>query len=185
MKKNDIRNLMRERISKIDQKTRLIHSQRIFHTIENMPQFAAAKSIAIYHALPDEPQTIETIERWNNIISKEIILPKVIDSRTINLYKYRPNSTEKGAFGITEPTTNNKSSPVNPSQIDMIIIPGVAFTKEGNRLGRGKAYYDRYLSTPQFIAANVLKIGVCFPHQIIEKMPCEEHDIKVDIVICE
>ena len=64
--------------------------------------------------------------------------------------------------------------------IDLIIVPGVIFDREKNRLGYGKGYYDRYLSNK-----DIYKIGICFSDQVIDLLPSESHDIKMNIIITE
>lgn len=83
-----------------------------------------------------------------------------------------------GAFGISEPTglTFDKLD-----EIDLIIVPGMAFDKEGHRLGRGKGFYDRFLSQPNIMST--YKIGICLPHQLLEAIPTEAHDITMNEVI--
>jgi 5-formyltetrahydrofolate cyclo-ligase len=76
----------------------------------------------------------------------------------------------KGAFGIMEPIA---TTPIEPSEIDVMIVPGVAFTRNGARLGRGKGFYDKYLSHKDFHAYT---IGVCYPCQVVEDLPSEPHD---------
>jgi 5-formyltetrahydrofolate cyclo-ligase len=71
---------------------------------------------------------------------------------------------------------------VSPAEIAAIIVPGLAFTKRGQRLGRGGGYYDRYLAS---LPATTMKIGVCFALQIVETLPIEHHDQKMDVVITE
>ena len=84
---------------------------------------------------------------------------------------------KEGYFGIMEPIA---ATPVAPSEIDVMVVPGVIFTREGARCGRGKGFYDRYLANEGFRAYT---IGVCYPCQIVEELPTEEHDRKVDKVI--
>ena len=85
---------------------------------------------------------------------------------------------EKGvAFGIDEPIGNVYD---NPEKIDLIVVPGVAFDKKNNRLGRGKAYYDKLLKT-----ANTFKVGICFDFQLIDSVPVDKYDIKMDLVISD
>lgn len=69
---------------------------------------------------------------------------------------------------------------VMPFEIDAVVVPGVAFTKDGARMGRGKGFYDKYLSKNEFRA---LKIGVCFKEQVLDGLPVEPHDVKMDVVI--
>ena len=82
-----------------------------------------------------------------------------------------------GAFGINEP---QRGVPVRPEEIDAIVVPGVAFTADGVRMGRGKGFYDRYLSQKGFAA---LKIGVCYREQLVDDIPAEPHDVAMDVVI--
>ena len=83
---------------------------------------------------------------------------------------------QEGAFGIMEPCGELFT---DYEAIDVAIIPGMAFDRHGNRLGRGKGYYDRFLP---LLPTRVFKIGVCFPFQLLDDIPMEEHDIKMDVV---
>jgi 5-formyltetrahydrofolate cyclo-ligase len=66
-------------------------------------------------------------------------------------------------------------------QLDLIVVPGLAFTAKGNRLGRGAGFYDRFLSG---IPATTVKVGVCFEFQRVSEVPQESHDVKMDAVVC-
>lgn len=135
------------------------------------PRIAAAKVIATYAPLPDEPRVILPL-------GKTILLPKIISSRDMELRQYiSEDEMAAGSFGINEPTTEPWS---DYDAIDLIIIPGVAFDERGNRLGRGKGYYDRLL--PRLDSA--YKIGVAYQWQRIDHLPHEPHDIPADEVIC-
>jgi 5-formyltetrahydrofolate cyclo-ligase len=83
---------------------------------------------------------------------------------------------QQGEFNIMEPTGLD----VDTDVLQLIIVPGVAFDKAGNRLGRGKGYYDRYLACEGFRAYT---IGVCYACQLCDALPCGEYDRKVDIVV--
>ncbi len=84
---------------------------------------------------------------------------------------------EKSNFGVLEPL---KKIDFDKEQIDMVIVPGVAFDKEFNRMGFGKGFYDRFLKN--FTA---VKVGVCHSFQLIDEIESEEHDIKMDIIVTE
>jgi 5-formyltetrahydrofolate cyclo-ligase len=90
------------------------------------------------------------------------------------------NSIQIGAYGIREPKAG--SSTISPQELDIVIVPAVAFDKKLNRLGYGGGYYDRFL---QKINKNTLVIGICFDFQIIDNLPTKEHDIKMDLIISE
>lgn len=84
-----------------------------------------------------------------------------------------------GVFGILEP---QQGKLVLPEDLEVMFLPGLAFSRIGERLGRGGGYYDRYLA---HLPSGVLKIGLAFSEQITETLPVEEHDLKVDLVITE
>lgn len=123
--------------------------------------------------MKDEVHTHAFITKWAEV--KKIILPVVIgDQLELRLYT-GPQDLTPGVFGIAEPT----GEPFyDYASIDIAIIPGLAFDKEGHRLGRGKGYYDKLL--PHIPA---LKAGICFSFQIVEEVPTDARDIRMDIII--
>ena len=124
----------------------------------------------------DEPLTAPALERWSR--SKRIVLPRV-EGDIMRFYDYDPASmNDSGSFGISEPES---TALCRPEEIDFIIVPGVAFTAAGMRLGRGKGFYDKYLSQPGFRA---FKAGVCYPHQVVEELPADPFDVPVDHLCC-
>ncbi len=153
--------------------TRLTESKEILALLEKHPAFQKAKTILLYYSLDDEIDTHSFVAKWCN--KKIIILPKVIGNE-LELKRYDgPENLEKGAYGIEEPTGK---SFLNYSEIDLAVIPGVAFDTQGNRLGKGKGYYDRLL--PKLSA---YKIGICFPFQLVEEVPIDQSDISMDEVL--
>ena len=94
----------------------------------------------MYHSLDDEFPTKNTIKRWAEY--KQIFLPRV-KGLDLELLAYNSQCLKTGAFGIEEPTGNNT---IPPQLIDLIIVPAMAFDPYGNRLGRGKGFYDRLLA---------------------------------------
>ena len=87
-----------------------------------------------------------------------------------------PADLALGAYNIMEPTGELFD---DYAAIDLAVIPGVAFDREGNRMGRGKGYYDRLLPKLR----STYKIGICLPFQLVEQIPTDEHDVKMDEVI--
>ena len=151
-------------------------SSALLQRLQRLPQFAAARTVLLYHSLPDEPDTHDFVERWAR--EKTVLLPVVV-GEDLELRPYTsPASLATGAFSIQEP---QGEAFTQYSQIDLALIPGVAFDPAGHRLGRGRGYYDRLLANPAF--AHVTKVGICFPFQLVPNVPCEEHDVRMDIVI--
>lgn len=175
MTKPEIRKQMKSLNTAITPEQREELSTRIFRQAERLPAFAGAKVVALFSSLNDEPSTSEALTRWSRI--KRIVLPRV-EGEVMRFYDYVPSAMTDGAFGISEPDTTTLCL---PEEIDLIIVPGVAFTADGMRLGRGKGFYDKYLSQNGFRA---FKTGVCYPHQIIAELAVDSHDIPVDCLCC-
>jgi 5-formyltetrahydrofolate cyclo-ligase len=114
--------------------------------------------------------------------SKNVIVP-ISDKEKRDLILSKLKSWEDlavGAYDILEPK-NDKIEQISVDEINLAIIPGVGFDKNGNRLGHGFAYYDNLLKKLE----NCFKIGLAFEFQIVNKIPVEEHDIPVNEIISE
>lgn len=134
------------------------------------------KVIMLYSALPDEVPT-QTLMAALVAQGKTVLLPRVINEKDMELHRYTgPQDLQAGAYGIMEPTGERFT---DHEAIDVAIVPGMAFDTEGHRLGRGKGYYDRFLSHVPYL----YKIGLCFSWQIVDCVPCDEHDIVMDEII--
>ncbi|WP_294616767.1 5-formyltetrahydrofolate cyclo-ligase [uncultured Bacteroides sp.] len=156
--------------------THRTQSAEILAALEAHPAFRAANIILLYHSLPDEVDTHGFIRKWS--MEKRILLP-VVAGDDLELRAYTgPADLAIGAYGIEEPTG---ALFTDYAAIDLVVVPGVAFDRNGNRLGRGKGYYDRLL--PRIPAA--YKAGICFPFQVVEEVPAEPFDIRMDEVITQ
>lgn len=150
------------------------HSAKILAALEAHPAFRAAETVLLYHSLNDEVDTHDFIRKWSK--KKQILLPIVVGNELeLRLYT-GPEDMQIGSYGIEEPMGETYT---DYESIDFIVVPGVAFDRKGNRLGRGKGYYDRLL--PHIPSA--YKAGICFPFQLVEEVPAEPHDIRMDIII--
>ena len=154
-----------------DEKAR--QSDSVFAQVEQLQQFANARTIVAYWSLNDEVQTQRFIEKWYS--QKRIFLPVVVgDDLVFKQYTGNENM-RKGAFGILEPTGPELN---NIASIGVIIVPGVAFDLQNNRMGRGRGFYDRALQQ-----SGAFKIGVAFNCQIFKQIPTIETDIPMDLVV--
>uniref|UniRef100_UPI004055E6A1 5-formyltetrahydrofolate cyclo-ligase n=1 Tax=Alistipes sp. TaxID=1872444 RepID=UPI004055E6A1 len=172
--KQEIRRRMRQLNRAMEPAARAKASVHIMEQIEALEAFIQAKTIALFVSLADEPDTTEWLRRWS--LSKQLLIPRV-EGEVMHFYAYRPEMMAIGSFGINEP---QQAEQISPKEIDLMIIPGVAFTPEGVRCGRGKGYYDKYLPA---LREEVIKVGVCYHHQLAEELPHEVHDICMDLVI--
>ena len=165
---------MRQHNRALDSRQRLRASAAIFSAVERLPEFRAARTVAVFAALPDEPATDEVLARWAS--TRRVVLPRV-EGDAMRFYACRPDALVFGAFGILEPQGER---PCPAGEIDLVVCPGVAFTADGRRLGRGRGYYDRYLGDPAFRG---FRVGVCYAHQLVDDLPVEPHDVRMDRVI--
>lgn len=150
-------------------------SGRICQHLENLDIFKSANTVLIYHALPDEVQTSEFLERWYG--RKRILLPLVVGNDLV-LKEFSPDKIVPGYKGIPEPSLEART--VDPIEVELAVIPGVAFDKDCYRLGRGKGFYDRLI--PHLDAPLV---GLAFDFQIVDRVPVEIFDRKLDMVVTE
>lgn len=177
MEKKELRLLMKRRNRSLAPDVRGAASARMLANVERLPCFARARTVALFASLADEPDTAEALKRWS--ASRQLLLPRV-EGDTMRFYRYDPLAMRTGAFGIAEPAPD--AQPCEPAEIDLIIVPGTAFTAAGGRMGRGRGFYDRYLAQPGMRA---VKIGLCYAHQVVAQLPAEPHDVPVDRIITE
>jgi 5-formyltetrahydrofolate cyclo-ligase len=173
--KKEIRREVRRRIAGIDVPSRALAAERIFSQIETLEPFREARCIALFAAMKDEVPTDFALRRWRDM-GKRIVVPRV-EGDVMRFYDYAPERMQTGAFGIEEPMGDEECS---CTDIDLMIVPARAFTRRGERLGRGGGFYDKYMSLNGFRA---YKVGIAFSCQIFDAIPTDAHDIIVDEVV--
>lgn len=174
MDKKQLRKQIRERKKEFSLSEKIELSKPIFEKIEKEELFKKAKVVLLYYSMDDEVYTHDFVEKHYK--TKTILLP-CVDGDDLILRQYLGIESMKAGeqFGILEPVGKEFN---DLEKIDLMIIPGVAFDEEKNRLGRGRGFYDRLLKT-----VNATKIGVCFDFQVVEQVPTEDFDVKMDVVI--
>ena len=163
----------------------LQNSKEIFNKIFDTSTYKMAKTIFCYIPFRNE---VDTTILLNNALDmgKTVAAPLVTDKQLGNekmvakIIKNIDIDTRKGAFGIREPFATLDT--IDPSVIDLAIIPGVMFDKNMNRLGFGRGFYDRYLFN---LRSDCIKLGICYDFQVINIIPSEKWDIKMDLIITE
>ncbi|MDE6801404.1 MAG: 5-formyltetrahydrofolate cyclo-ligase [Muribaculaceae bacterium] len=174
MKKDEIRRHVRNHKSLLTDADRQRAAEAVFDQLEKLTQFMLADNILIYYSLPDELSTIDFIGKWHG--RKHFFLPRV-NGLDLDILPYERTRLHLGAFRIEEPLGDETT---DIDDIDMIIVPAVAFDSEGNRVGRGRGYYDRLLSR-----AKSVTVGVGYDFQLFDTIETEPHDVPLDIVITE
>lgn len=174
MDKREIREKIKQMRRMLTEAEKESAAEEVFSTLEKTGAFLMANHILMYHSLPDELSTHAFLKKWGN--RKHFYLPRV-NGVNLDILPYDESRLELGAFHIEEPSGDDT---VDESEIELIIVPAVAYDRKGNRLGRGKGFYDRLLSTTQAV-----KIGVGYEFQLIDEIPVEPHDVPMDMVITQ
>ncbi|MBO7545785.1 MAG: 5-formyltetrahydrofolate cyclo-ligase [Paludibacteraceae bacterium] len=168
-KKEEMRMLMQQKIKRLQPEERSRLSESLCARIRSQEAFQKAKVIMMYYPIQNEPDLRPLMDEYQN--EKVILLP-IAHRKDIEMRQYKGRSDlHRGHFGIPEPT----GAPYTGAP-DLIIVPGVAFDKECNRLGRGGGYYDRFLK--RFHQAK--KYAVAYDFQIVEKVPMAAFDAQID-----
>ena len=157
-------------------------SLRIIENLKHSKEFAQAKSIMVYVSKEDEVDTTSLIGDALGM-GKQVFVPSS-DMRRKSLMPCEITSLDElveGCFGIKEPAVRNVKR-LNRTEIDLAIVPGRAFDRECNRLGRGGGYFDCFLREWKSIGK---KIGLAFSEQIVRQVPTNSQDVKMDRVITE
>jgi 5-formyltetrahydrofolate cyclo-ligase len=174
MKKEDIRRKVRAGKSLLSENDRAVAASRVFSRLEQLAAFMMSDRILMYHSLPDELSTLEFLSKWGG--RKRFFLPRV-NGVNLDILPYDRSTLRLGAFHIEEPQGNDITS---IDEIEMVVVPAVAYDRSGNRVGRGKGYYDRLMAD-----SKALKVGVAYDFQIFDEFEVDAHDVPVDMVITE
>lgn len=156
-----------------------IMDNEIFNKLKNTELYKNARNIFIYISFSNEINTINIIKKALED-KKDVFIPKIYKTnksmKAIKLNSF--DDLKKNSMGILEPIDDSKY--IEKENIDLIVVPGVVFDKDCNRIGYGGGYYDRYLKD---IAYKNNKVVLAYDLQVIDKIESEEHDIKVDYII--
>ncbi len=176
--KKEIRELNKAARSKMSRTEVGSKSALIAKTFLESELYKKAQRIMLYMPLGNEVDTKEIIKAAF-VADKAVAFP--ITEKTsgiITPYYAEPETLfEKGNFSIMEP---KNTAPADASKFDIVLVPGIAFDKNGNRVGFGKGCYDMF-----FKEVDAVKVGVCYDFQICEEIPADEHDIKMDFLLTE
>jgi 5-formyltetrahydrofolate cyclo-ligase len=178
--KFQLRNQMRIFRRQLNPARRKAMSERVISRLESLPVFRRARSIHTYVSFGDEVDTHALIHRLLRE-GRQVAAPRIEGaSGELHHFFIRDFSQlQPGRFGILEPAPNPRTIAM-PETFDMVLVPGLAFDREGNRLGLGKGYYDRFLAK-----VHAPKIALAFAFQMMKKISTEPHDQRVDMVITE
>jgi 5-formyltetrahydrofolate cyclo-ligase len=184
--KEKIRIKMRNLISNLTSEEKLTRSHNIVRKIKNLIEFKQAESIMFYYPLPGEVNILSLLEYCFQK-GKKVLLPYVVSIHPPKMELaeiWSLSEVEEGELHTLEPW---EKKAISISTVDLFICPGLAFDLEGNRLGRGKAFFDYFFHQYNQVAPAwlVKRIGVCFQCQVVNKLPVDQFDQKVTKVVTE
>ena len=174
--KSELRKQVLQEMKAIPRQQKQFIDQALTERLLQHPFYQEAKVIASYLSFPHEFQTQELIEQALKD-GKKVLIPKTYTKGRMDFVVYDPQQLVKTSFGLLEPQGDLEV--VDASQIDLIHVPGLAFTTEGYRIGYGGGYYDRYL---EYFSGHTL--STVYPCQIRDFSP-ENHDIPVQEVLID
>ena len=180
--KEQLRRAMKHDTQALDRVALQESSDMIVRNITMLPEYAAAKHILGYVALSDEPE-LAPLYDLALAAGKQVAFPVCLPDNTMHFHAvgiaWRTRLVSN-RWHIGEPDMRICPPLEFDGTATIVLVPAIAFDKLGKRLGRGKGFYDRFLSVaPQYIRS----IGVCFDHQVIEHLPVADHDLSVDRVV--
>lgn len=157
-------------------------SELIQKRLFNLPEFKKAKTILFYVSIKSEVRTEKMIKQVLKQ-GKRVVLPiSDVKERKLILSELKDfDELEPGTFNILQPKKEFFRS-VSPEELDLIIVPGVAFDKDGDRIGYGMGFYDKFLSS---LKKRIPVIGLAYELQMVDDIPVHDKDVTVDKVVTE
>lgn len=150
-------------------------SDEVLSVLEIVGVFQEAKHILIYNSMEGEVATANFIQKWEG--EKEFYLPVTYKDKIVFREYNSSIKLEESKFGVFEPVGADIQ---DYGFVDLVIVPGVAFDRKMNRVGYGKGYYDKFLSQ-----IKAPKLAICFEFQLLDSVPTDSHDIKMDYLVSE
>lgn len=174
--KRKLRREIRQRLAAMQEAERIREGRDVSSQLLALPAITAARTVMAYWAMPNELPLEAFVEGCVGL-GKRVVLPVVV-GEDLELYEYSGLDCLRAVppFGIMEPHGTGR---VRPEEVDVVIVPGVAFDTHGGRLGHGKGYYDRLF--PCMPEARL--VGVCFGRQLVASVPMEAHDTRMEFVV--
>ena len=165
-------------LATLSSQARIAGDEVLFRRFLALPQVAATRTILLYHGMDTEPDTVRLLSPlWD--MGKQVCLPRCLPGNQMEARLVQRDSTLiRHPYGMLEPGLDCPLIP--PDQIDLVLVPGLAFDRSGGRLGRGGGYYDRWLAGFSGVTAALCRDGL-----LMESIPRLPHDLGVNLVVTE
>jgi 5-formyltetrahydrofolate cyclo-ligase len=175
--KQALRNQMREKRKSLSADLYAEKTERIHKNLESLKEYQEAEDILFYLSKDDEIATRTLID---NALKngKNVYVPCIQGDQLIVCPITEKSVLQIGPFGVLEPVDQDDCA--HPKELDLVLVPGLAFDYRGHRLGYGKGYYDRFLKQTE-----AFKIGLAFEDHVLSELPIEPHDVPLNLIITE
>lgn len=178
MLKTSIRNDTLARRRRLSFEECLAQSLRIQNRLLSAPEFRASACLALYSPILNEVFT-EKLYQQARQQNKDVVYPRVRGEDLEFVLVGNRSELIPGTFGVMEPSGNDL---MVPTELDLVVVPGVAYDLSGYRLGYGKGFYDKALHDT---SEGTVRVGVCYELQLVDVLPAERHDICMDLIVTE
>jgi len=175
MGKDEIREKILEKRSKLEKSKIIEKGNLVKEKLFSLEEYKKAKTVMFFVSFRKEAYTQDMIKEA--LKDKIVVVPKVKKFELIPCRIKDFLELATGYSGVLEPVRIDE---VDLNDIDIVLVPGIAFDKRGYRIGYGKGYYDNFLKN-----VRALKIGLCMDFQIVDNIPEKEWDVKMDVVVSE
>ena len=176
--KQVVRRAIRARLRELTTDSRRERSARLRRLVTGLPEWRRASRVLSFASTPTEPD-LDPMPK--DVPEVEFCYPKV-EGDHLEVYRVSsPDELTVSSVAIREPDPARHERIV-PSELDLLLIPGLAFTKGGERLGRGCGFFDRFLGGQEIRG---VRVGICFDFQVLETIPQLAHDVVVDVVVTD
>lgn len=179
--KHQLRETLKSRLKGMSPDDIQHQSEVIVQQLKSIYAPEKSSTIMLYMPMPTEVNVLSLLKSW--VASSQRVCVPVVNWETREMTAKHIQSIDQPMkqlkFGLQVPESGVE---IDPAEIDFIVVPGLGFDRQGDRLGRGGGFYDKFLSNESM---NAIRCGICFDCQIVEHIPVEEHDIRMNLVITD
>jgi 5-formyltetrahydrofolate cyclo-ligase len=179
--KNSLRQEVLAKRDAISQATRQAYTVDLLVNISSLPEWKKANTVLLYLGIKTEFDPTPLVEAALSM-EKTVVLPRILKAENrleIRQIQSLDQDLVSGVWGLREPDPSSCPE-IEPAKLDFVLVPGVAFDLQGNRMGYGAGFYDRLLSDQRLVAP---RISAFFSEQLVDQVPHEAHDLPVDIMV--
>jgi len=179
--KRELRQQLRQRMARIPPQELAERSAAACGLLTQQPEYRRAEIVMVFLSGPHEPDTTQlALHCWSSL--KRVLAPKLSwEQRRMLPTEIRSltSDVQQGPLGLRAPVAG---LPIPAADIDLVIVPGLAFDESGNRLGRGRGFYEEFLSRPEFRGVSC---ALALEDQVVPQVPCDENDVRVDMLVTD